>query len=281
MPINQWLMTRWSGKAFYVAVIAGALIGSGLPLTAWTADLSSLAPEKPRHVVAAGVGYENADTSMITVKTYDAESGAILSDETYELNVREDAASADSQPRERIFAGGVGPGADGLSAFTLRVYDAATGRFLWEGLLNLNAGDQEFDSTHRVAAHLVAPQATVTQVRSQSALEGQPQFFLRAVDVVTGQPVWTDHFSAGAGTLARTERVSRPVVGQTEELTPLSQQIEFRIRMMDDRGRKIMWEDTIEPTVEEADLASGHDAAAENLPAWPGEEPDLMTKEVI
>jgi hypothetical protein len=281
MTIDQWLMTRLSAKTLYGAVIAGALIGSGLPLTAWTADLSSLAPEKPRHVVAAGVGYENADTSMITVKTYDAESGAILSDETYELNVREDAASADSQPRERIFAGGVGPGADGLSAFTLRVYDAATGRFLWEGLLNLNAGDQEFDSTHRVTAHLVAPQATVTQVRSQSALEGQPQFFLRAVDVVTGQPVWTDHFSAGAGTLARTERVSRPLVGQTEGLMPLSQQIEFRIRMMDDRGRQIMWEDTIEPTVEEADLASGHDAAAENLPAWPGEEPDLMTKEVI
>jgi hypothetical protein len=70
-------------------------------------------------------------------------------------------------------------------------------------------------------------------------------------------------------------------VGQTEGLTPLSQQIEFRIRMMDDRGRQIMWEDTIEPTVGETDLASGHDAAAENLPAWPGEEPDLMTKEVI
>ena len=278
MTSNQSLVKR---KVFYVAVIASALIGSSLPLTAWTGELSSLAPEKPRNVVAAGVGYENADTSTITVKTYDAESGAILSDETYELNVREDAALAEGQPRERIFAGGVGPGVDGLSAFTLRVYDAATGRFLWEGFLNLNAGDQEPDSIHRVAAHLVGPQATVTQVRSRSALEGQPQFFLRAVDVETGQLVWTDHFSAGAGTIARTERVSRPVVGQTEGLTPLSQQIEFRIRMMDDRGRQIMWEDTIEPTVEETDLASGHDAAAENLPVWPGEESDQMNKEVI
>jgi hypothetical protein len=122
----------WTRKAFYV--VDRLAIGSGLPLTAWTADLSSLAPVKPRTVVAAGVGYENAETSTITVKTYDAENGAILSDETYELNVREDAASAGSQPRERIFAGGVGPGADGLSAFTLRVYDAATGKFLWEGL---------------------------------------------------------------------------------------------------------------------------------------------------
>jgi hypothetical protein len=279
MTSNQWLVKR---KAFYVAVVGSALIGSGLPTTAWTTDLSSFSPEKSRNVVAAGVGYENADTSMITVKTYDAESGAILSDETYELNVREDAASADSQPRERIFAGGVGPGVDGLSAFTLRVYDAATGRFLWEGLLNLNGGDQESDSTHRVAAQLIAPQATVTQVRSRSARESQPQFFLRAVDVVTGQLMWTDHFSTGVGTGARTERVSsRSVVGQTEGLTPQSQQIEFRIRMMDDGGRQIIWEDTIEPTVEETDLASGHDAAAENLPVWPGEESDQMNKEVI
>ena len=267
--------------AFYVALIAYAMIVFGLPLTAWTADLSSLAPVKPREVVAAGVGYENAETSMITVKTYDAENGAILSDETYELNVREDAASAGSQPRERIFAGGAGPGADGLSAFTLRVYDAATGRFLWEGLLNLSVGNQESGSTHRIVAHLVAPQATVTQVHSRGAIDGQPQFFLRAVDPVTGQLVWTDRFSAGARTFARAERVSRAVVGQTEGLTAPSQQIEFRIRMMDDRGRQIMWEDTIEPTADETGAAAGHDAAAEKLPGWRGEEPDEMKKEVI
>jgi hypothetical protein len=268
-------------KATYVALIACAMIGSSLPLTAWTADLSSLAPVKPRTVVAAGVGYENAETSTITVKTYDADNGAILSDETYELNVREDAASAGSQPRERIFAGGVGPGVDGLSAFTLRVYDSATGRFLWEGLLNLSAGDQESGSTHRVVAHLAAPQATVTQVRSRGAIDGQPQFFLRAVDSATGQPVWTDHFSAGTDTFARAERVNRAIVGQTEGLADLSHQIEFRIRMMDDQGRRIMWEDTIEPTVEETDVIAGHDEAAENLPVWRDEGPEEMTREAI
>src|SRR4029077_4103335 len=203
-------------KASYVVLIACAMIGSSLPLTAWTEDLSSFAPVKPRTVVAAGVGYENAETSTITVKTYDAETGAILSDETYELNVREDAVSADSQPGERIFAGGVGPGSDGLSAFTLRVYDAATGRFLWEGLLNLNAGDQESGSTHRVMAYLAAPQATVTQINSRGAVDSQPQFFLRAVDSATGQLMWADHFSTETGRFARPERVGRAAVGQTD-----------------------------------------------------------------
>ena len=77
----------WTRRVFCGALIACTMIGSGLPLTAWTADLPSLAPVNPRTVVAAGVGYENAETSTITVKTYDAENGAILSDETYELNV--------------------------------------------------------------------------------------------------------------------------------------------------------------------------------------------------
>ena len=268
-------------KAFYVGLIASAIIGLGFSVTAWTADLSFSDPLKSRTIVAAGIGYENAETSTITVKTYDAENGAILSEETYDLNVREDVASAGSQSRERIFAGGVGPGGDELSAFTLRAYDAATGRFLWEGLLNLNVGNQESDSTHRVVAYLVGPQTTVTQVRSRGAIDGQPQFFLRAIDSTTGEFLWGDQFSAEAGRLARTERVSRAVVGQTEGLATPPQQIEFRVRMTDDQGRQILWEDTIEPIGGEADLAARHDDAAENLPAWRSTESEGMKKEVI
>ena len=89
------------------------------------------------------MGYENAERSSITVKTYDAENGEILSEETYELNVREDAVAGELQPSERVFAGGASPGTDGLSSFKLRVYDAATGKFLWEGFLNLSANNQE------------------------------------------------------------------------------------------------------------------------------------------
>ena len=268
-------------KVFYSALIVGIVIGISLPLTAWTADLSSREQVKPRAVVAAGIGYENAETSKLSVKTYDAESGVILTDETFELDVREDAASLDNAPRERIFAGGVGPGDDGLSSFTLRAYDAATGMFLWEGLLNLTAGNHEAGSPYQVVAHLVTPQVTVTRIRNQETVDGQPQFFLRAVDQATGQLAWTDHFSAGVGAFARTEHVNRAVVGQTEELATSSQQIEFRIRMMDNQGRQVKWEDTIKPAVEETDMAARHDAAADTLPVWVGEEADEMKRESI
>jgi len=268
-------------RVFYGALISCAMVGFSLPLTAWAADLSPATMEKPRMVVTAGVGYENAEASKLTVKTYDAENGVIISEETFELDVREDTASTDNEPRERVFAGGVGPGADGLSAFTLRAYDAATGKFLWEGLLNLSAGNQEYGSTHEVVAHLVAPKATATQVSSRGAVDGQPEFFLRAVDSATGQLAWTDHFLAGANTVARRDYVSRAVVEQREGLAVLSQQIEFRIRMMDDQGREILWEDTIERIVEEIDMATRHDAAAETLPVWRGEGLEEMKREVI
>lgn len=287
-PIRRELVPVYQGrqvrgrrrKALSVTLVVVASFGLGVPLTAWSADVPSLVPEKARKVVAAGVGYENAEASSITVKTYDAETGTVLTEDTYELNVREDATSATGQPRERIFAGGVGPGADGLSTFSLRVYDAATGKFLWEGLLNLNVSNHESDSTHRVVAHL-APQAMVSQVRSRGAIDGQPQFFLRAVDSESGQQVWTDHFSAGAGRLARAERIGRAVVGQTEGFSAPSQQIEFRIRMFDDGSRKMLWEDTIEPSAEETEVAVGQDDAAEILPAWRNAGPEEVKEEAI
>lgn len=275
-PVYQARRIR---KARCISFIAFAVIGYGFPLTAWAADLAVPTSVQPRKVVAAGVGYENAETSSITVKTYDAENGAILSEETYELNVREDAGAGERQPSERVFAGGAGPGTDGLSSFRLRVYDAATGKFLWEGLLNLSVSNQESSSTHRVVAHL-APQALVTKIRSRSVREGEPQFSLRAVDPATGQLVWTDQFS-GAGRLAKAERVSRAAIGQAEEPVVPSRQIEFRVQMFNDQERQLLWEDTIEPAVDEVDVTSWQDEAAENIPAWRSTGPEEMKREAI
>ena len=268
-------------RAFCSAVIVGTVIGLSLPLTAWTADLSPRVQVKSQAIVAAGIGYETAESSKLTVKTYDAESGTILTDETFDLDVREDAASIDSAPRERIFAGGVGPGGDGLSSFMLRAYDAATGTFLWEGQLNLTAGNQETGSSYHVVAHLVTPQATVTRIRNQVTFDGQPQFFLRAVDPATGQLAWTDYFFAGVGTFSRAERVNRAIVGQTEGSAAPSQQIQFRIRMMDDQGRQVIWEDTIEQAVEETNMTVRRDAAAETIPAWACEGAEEVERESI
>jgi hypothetical protein len=200
-------------------------------------------------VVAAGFGFQDEESSFITVKTYNAHSGEVLSAETYELDIKDDGPSS-SHPRTRIFAGGVGVGSGSLSEFTLRVYDASNGRFLWEGRLNLTAGDHPEGATHRVAAR-VHPRAAVTRVASQPKEAGQPYFVLRALNPQTGQLVWSDEFSTEAAAV-RVERISRSVVGMTGTAP---RDIDFRIKMPDQAGSRWLWEDKVEP-VEEADASA-------------------------
>ena len=208
-----------------------------------TSEPSAGPTAKAPAVVAAGFGFQDEEVSFITVKTYDAQSGEVLSADTYELDIKDDGPPS-SHPRTRIFAGGVGVGSGSLSEFTLRVYDASNGRFLWEGHLNLSAGDHPEGATHRVMAHVQPRAAVVTKIASRPREAGQPYFVLRALNPQTGQLVWSDEFSPD-GPAVRIERISRSVVGMTGAAP---RDIDFRIKMPDQAGRELLWEDKIEPT---------------------------------
>ena len=58
--------------------------------------------EEKRTIVAAGFGYQIGAVSTIAVKVYDAESGDILSNEIYELAVKE-SDGARTEPRAAYF----------------------------------------------------------------------------------------------------------------------------------------------------------------------------------
>lgn len=256
---------RKSTKTSYSVVTIGTVLAAcHVASPAWSADLPSAAPVKPVKTVAAGFGFQDADTSSITVKTYDAASGEVLSAETYELDIKDDGPPS-SHPRARIFAGGVGVGADGLSEFTLRVYDAANGRFLWEGRLNLGVSNNPDVEAYPVVAR-IQPRAAVTKVSGRSKTAGQPYFVLRAVNPETGQVVWADEFSAdGAG--VRVERISRSIIGMTGGAP---REIDFRIKMPDEAGRQLLWEDKVVPTIdEEAAVPERSDETGGMLPVWP------------
>ena len=211
------------------------------PVLSLAGEPSAAPAANAQVVVAAGFGFQDEDVSFITVKTYDAQSGDVLSAETYELDIKDDGP-ASSHPRTRIFAGGVGAGTGSLSEFTLRVYDASNGRFLWEGRLNLTAGEHPEVGSHRVVAH-IHPRAAVTRVASRAKEAGEPHFVLRAVNPQTGQLVWSDEFSTEAPEV-RIERISRSVVGMSGTAP---RDIDFRIKMPDQAGRQWLWEDKIEP----------------------------------
>lgn len=246
--------------------LAWGLVGIMLgPSVAW-AEVATV----KAGIVAAGFGYQVGDVSTITVKIYDPQSGEVLSDDTYELNVKEERATNGPQSQARIFAGGVGPGATDLSNFVLRVYDATTGKFQWEGNLNLTPRDAE--SSGQLVSTVVPRRATVTKVRDTSPMSPQPSFLLRALDPETGGLVWQDEFSTDGNNRVRMDRIVDRQVSEDRDIPELSRSFDFRIRMSEDEGRHILWEDQFAQTdAAEVDEAEEVEERALQLPTWSGQ----------
>lgn len=229
-------------------------------------------------IVAAGFGYQIGSVSTIAVKVYEAESGAILSDDVYELTVKEGDRSGGGQ-EPRVFAGGVGQGATDLSNFMLRVYDANTGAFQWEGRLNLvqpgGKGEGQAIST------TLARRATVTKISVMQKAPEQPVFSLRALDALTGSLVWEDEFTTA---LNRNPRI-QPTVDRSSSLDPVSTNsdhtFEFRIRMYDPSGQRILWEDQLSRSEPDQETPESFSDQAQFLPVWPHQPPQESTAESI
>ncbi len=228
-------------------------------------------------IVAAGFGYQNGSDSVITIKVYDAQSGAILSDDVYELSVKEDS-SFGANHRERIFAGGVGGGATDLSNFVLRVYDARTGLFQWQGQLNLSPTDGLKGG--KLVGTTVPRRAVITRVHSSGKTLLQPMFMLSASDTLTGALLWHDEFFAMDTKNQRVPTATKPDLsdGHASGSAPI---VDFRIRMYDLRGQDVMWEDQLfQHEAEEDTKETPHDQAM-TLPAWPKPSADESAPEEI
>lgn len=226
-------------------------------------------------MVAAGFGYQIGDVSTITVKMYDALTGEVLTEEVFDLSINEGEVARSLASHERIIAGGVGPGAADLSKFMVRVYDATTGRFQWEGELNLKPAPAEGTSGHRVST-VTARRAAVTPVhRRESSRE--PLFLLRALDSESGGLLWEDQFSAGSSAGPKLERIAIRSAGW--EVGTGSQTFDFRIQMVD-RGR-VLWEDQFAQPEPEDDAREAADERATVLPAWPsGTDQDAASRDL-
>ncbi len=222
-------------------------------------------------IVAAGFGYQIGSISAISVKVYEADSGAIISDDVYELTVKE-GDGAGRNEGARIFAGGIGQGATDLSNFVLRVYDANTGIFQWEGRLNLvqpdGKGGGQTISTRKFS------HATITRIRAERQATEQPKFLLRAVDVVTGSLVWEDEFTTVLGETPHLHSIADRSTMLGRVSANSSHRFEFIIRMYDPSGKKIIWEDQLSQRESEEGAQGALNDQADLLPVWPHQPQD-------
>lgn len=230
-------------------------------------------------IVAAGFGYQIGGVSTITVKIYDAASGTVLSDDVYALDVNEGKGAPSNPFQERIFAGGVGLGATDLSNFVLRVYDAKTGKFQWEGRLNLAPRDGS--GTGQMVSTVAPRRTTITKIHAAETVMRQPSFWLRALDPMTGGLVWEDEFSTDGAVSARVEHISTPLIGLDGSSTGSSHTFDFRIRMLDRSGRRVLWEDQVVQQGAQEDSHDAFDDQARVLPVWPRQHQQGSVSETI
>ncbi|HSF69705.1 MAG TPA: hypothetical protein VLA47_04950 [Nitrospira sp.] len=254
LPAIAWLIT---------AGLCLSLVGS----PAWGRIEVENEPEKGGTIVAAGFGYQIGDLSAITVRVYDAMSGEVLSDELYELSVDEGNSTGLNSSQQRIFAGGVGLGATDLSNFMLRVYDARTGAFQWEGQLNLTP--RGGSGAGQLVSTVVPRHAMVTRIHAAEPSIHQPVFVLRALDAATGGLVWEDEFSTDGIGIGRGQHLVIRPIGLDRTSMEAFNTFDFRIRMWDRNRQVILWEDRISHQEVEEEFHEAADDQAHMLPPWP------------
>ena len=238
------------------------------PVTEKDAVTVTQAPAAHSAVLAAAFGFQAAGSSTITVRTYDAPTGAILSEDSFDVNVKEEGVAEHDENKGRIFAGGIGTDSQGKSKFMLRVYDAETGRFLWEGQLNLlKMGD---GGMTRASAALTPNSHPKVQsaVAFQEPL--QTLFSVRAVNPVTGGLVWQDQFAPGSRKWARAEGMlfNAPRVDMIHE--PIGHIFDLVVRTYDRRSGTLLWEDSFEQLgrIEEPVIGPDTNAYPQAIPFW-------------
>lgn len=199
--------------------------------------------EGARHddVLLAGFGFQSPASSSITIRTYQAHTGTVLSEDSYDLNVQEEATTENIQ-HGRIFAGGIAVDAEGRSRFLLRVYDALSGRFLWEGQLHLTSQKEERHARPIAMVTPSRPSVWRTGITRSSPVD--MQFSLRAVDSQTGRLVWEERFTPGAPVIGRVERTG--FLDRSSQIETIGHAFDLMVRAFDRPSGRLLWQDSFE-----------------------------------
>lgn len=223
-------------------------------------------PRAHAEVLAAGFGFQAAGASVIMVRTYDALTGVVLTDDSFDVSVKEEGGVEVEAKNGRIFAGGIGVDPSGNSKFMLSVYDAESGRFLWEGQLNLLKVDDE--GVSQVKASITPIRPAVLQVASSSPVAFDTIFSLRAVNPVTGSLVWQDQFAPGSRRRGRAERVSLSASLLKPTNNPIAHIFDLIVRTYDQRSGRLLWEDSFEQLdqIEESSGRPDTDSQPQSIP---------------
>ncbi len=187
-------------------------------------------------VVTAGLGVKTADVSSFILRSYEADTGDLISEDEFDLSVDPDTADAVAAGGGRVYAVGSGLTTAGTLSLLVRAYDARTGDLLWIDELNPAANPRhQTRSTEAERPHAWLMQ---TFVRPQS----HSLFTVRATDKESGQVLWQDEFLPAAEDLRAGE-----ASGSTSQDQPGPGDFSLVVRTYEDPTNKLLWEDKFDP----------------------------------
>jgi hypothetical protein len=218
----------------------------------------------PARVVAVGFGYQRGNTSLIRIRTYDAETGDLLSEERFDLNVvGEDPTKMESNG-DRVFAGAAYLDSRTITEFPMRVYDAQSGAYLWQGNLNFvttDSGDPRQQTSARIPSRpslRLVGDATVPTVESR--------LIVQAVDRLSGQPVWRQLFTPKK---EQSERVTLQSQADRTEAEPDNRDYEVIVRSYNRETEELVWTDRLSTSDVIDEVSEDEPERAQLIPGWP------------
>ncbi len=264
--MTHWLpaMTAW--------VLAEGLAWIG---TAGLVPLSMTLPpnqlsveEHVDRVIAVGFGYQRGPTSSIRIRTYDMQTGDLLSEDLFDLNVVGDEPKESEPAGDRIFAGAVALGRAGLGDFPMRVYDAQSGRYLWQGHLNfVDIGSDDPRRRAGTRSYRIGSEGTARIVSAEPTADIEAHFLVQAVDTESGRAIWQQAF--------RSDPPMPEVIGgqrdaESNAVGTASRDYEIVVRSYERETGRLVWSDRLS-TRDRMDELADDEAVdrAQVLPLFP------------
>jgi hypothetical protein len=219
----------------------------------------------PARVVAVGFGYQRGNTSLIRIRTYDAETGDMLSEERFDLNVVGEDPKKDGATGDRVFAGAAYLDSRTITEFPMRVYDARSGAYLWQG--NLNFVITESGDPRQQTSIAGEPSSLFLRLVGDAALPTiESSLIVQAVDRLSGRPVWRQMFSP------RKERSERVAVESQTDRTEAeidNRDYEVIVRSFNRETEELVWTDRLSTSDVIDDVSGDEPERAQLIPGWP------------
>lgn len=146
----------------------------------------------------------------------------------------------------------------------MRVYDAQSGAYLWQGNLNFVTADSG-DPRQQTALRMTA-RSFLRRVGDTAPPAVESRLIVQAVDRLTGQPIWRQLFSPKK---ERSERVTLESQADRPEAEPDNCEYEVIVRSYDRETEQLVWTDRLSTSDVLDEVSEDEAERAQLIPGWP------------